>query len=809
MAFKRKDPGGSRLVRVLLLLLLVTFPSQPSLRLGFCEDEGRSAESLPVFSLPVRIGFQGLLGSRSPQALRSLSRAARAFEAKYRGRVAARFGEALKRFEALQSEATEAVSFAALAADKNLRDIKRQIARAKVENYILTMVTPHLLFFELEVSSMPAEWLSVHLNASEFVKRRKAYVAMLLRQKRHLLSLELEAALESRKPYDASFAATTVLKRELGIARFASPFHTQQKQQQKQKHKQQQRQEEEEKGDEKEGAVWRETETAEAAKDKASEEAEEKKEQQTVSLAVAQEATQHREADVRARALEAISNGVRTLRLDVLACISLNTVTGIWGVDSRQRGYPSLRSKRNLSFGLPDAAVSALIAAVRLEGPSLAARFYHLKRQILADTQGLKAFSFADRLAPVSLVSSSSSYTWSSAVSMVKAGFASYLPFCLSPFSSLLEDKRIDVVPSSYKRAGSFTRPATPETGPFVFLSFTGTARDVKALAREATHACLLALRAPLGPLAWVPPQALAETAARIGERMINEQLRAAARTGLEMLDQLMHELDNSMNSILRQISFDRFEELVHEARQEGLLFPEQLDQLWLQATKEMFGQGHTVFDSWGPIDATWATVPHFHSLPFGVFLFALAPLTAELIAMRIETEPVKAQQKLFSILAAGSEPGALLAAAETGDSQQPAAAAAAAFAPAAAAAATQPAVSSEEQKVRLRGEEDLRFEAEEEEEAEEEFLVGDDPEESTPDSHLDKLENEPLLFSQICDALSLNPQDVQLWATALKRHLGDPLSQAEGLFRSLRRPTRWETSLDKVKRQQQPQTAK
>ncbi|KAL8432987.1 hypothetical protein ACSSS7_004186 [Eimeria intestinalis] len=481
------------------------------------------AEVLPSFSLSPRFDFNNFTGSRQLKALGALSRAARGFEAKYKGRVGGPlFASALKRFETLQAKAAEIVSFAALAADRNLNDTHKQIARARVENYVLTKVTPHLLFFELEACSLPSEWLSVHLKTSAFVRSRRIYLSQLLRQRRHLLSPEVEVVLETRKPYDAQLAATTILKRELGITRFNSPFlspseapHHQQQQQEQQQGQQQQQEEEE-------------GETAEGKETEA----------ETVSLSAAQGATQHKDAQVRARALEAIDNGIRSRRLDVLASVSLNAVAGLWGVDSRQRGYQSLRSKRNLSFGVPDAAVSALIAAVRLEGPPLAARFYRLKKQILFETQGLERFTFADRLAPVSLSPNEATFSWASAVSLVEASFSSYLPFCTFEFSKLLEEKRIDAAPGKYKRPGNFTRHASPRTGPFVFLSFEGKARDVKALAREATHACILSLRAPLGPLAWSPPPALAETAARIGERIINDRLRAAAKTGLERLDQ-------------------------------------------------------------------------------------------------------------------------------------------------------------------------------------------------------------------------------------------------------------------------------
>ncbi|KAL8444118.1 hypothetical protein Emed_006405 [Eimeria media] len=207
-----------------------------------------------------------------------------------------------------------------------------------------------------------------------------------------------------------------------------------------------------------------------------------------------------------------------------------------------------------------------------------------------------------------------------------------------------------------------------------------------------------------------------------------------------------------------------------------------------------MFGAEETVFDAFGPIHSTWATVLHFHTLPFGVYLFALAPLTAEVVAARIEAEPARAQQRLFEVLVGkeGDERGELNLLPQDigsrgegrGDTRRKAAATAA--------AARESGVSSRSETKRKGNEAKVasEWQAEEKDEEEEDDSPLQSEEESAEGELGDNprdIEKEALLFSQIFQALDLNPQDVQLWANALKRHLGDLLTEAEVLHRKLR----------------------
>lgn len=71
------------------------------------------------------------------------------------------------------------------------------------------------------------------------------------------------------------------------------------------------------------------------------------------------------------------------------------------------------------------------------------------------------------------------------------------------------------------------------------------------------------------------PPLTLAETASIFGEMIVFRDLLAKAPSKEDRLALLLSKIDDIVNSVVRQCSFDRFEELVHTARAKGQLSPD------------------------------------------------------------------------------------------------------------------------------------------------------------------------------------------------------------------------------------------
>lgn len=195
--------------------------------------------------------------------------------------------------------------------------------------------------------------------------------------------------------------------------------------------------------------------------------------------------------------------------------------------------------------------------------------------------------------------------------------------------------------------------------GPFQLLNFDGTKRDVATLAHESGHGCHDILAYDQGYLQYHPPLTLAETASIFGEMIVFRDLLDLASGPGERLSLLMSKIDDVINSVVRQCSFDYFEELAHGARERGELSAEELDGFWTRAVNEYYGVagdegGDSPFDSYEDISHLWAYVPHFHHVPFYVYSYAFADLVVGALYGSFLSKPEGFEDRLLDLLRAG-----------------------------------------------------------------------------------------------------------------------------------------------------------
>lgn len=265
----------------------------------------------------------------------------------------------------------------------------------------------------------------------------------------------------------------------------------------------------------------------------------------------------------------------------------------------------------------PDEVVDSLLNGVRSAGVPLCKRYYALKKQILQQTQGLESFKWSDRNAPIDISDAKEEkIEWETAVNMVERGYRKFSPKMSELFMDMVNEKRIDVPATDGKKGGAYCAGVVPGIGPFQLLNFDGTKQDVATLAHESGHGCHDILAYKQGYLQYHPPLTLAETASIFGEMIVFRDLLDIAETPEEKLTLLMSKIDDVINSVVRQCSFDRFEELAHTARENGELSSEELDAFWMQALQEYYGvagEEDCPFDEYADVNALWSYVPHFH----------------------------------------------------------------------------------------------------------------------------------------------------------------------------------------------------
>lgn len=242
---------------------------------------------------------------------------------------------------------------------------------------------------------------------------------------------------------------------------------------------------------------------------------------------------------------------------------------------------------------------------------------------------------------------------------MVEQGYGKFSPRMRDLFVSMVNDKRIDVPATDGKKGGAYCAGVTPGIGPFQLLNFDGTKQDVATLAHESGHGCHDILAYGQGHLQYHPPLTLAETASIFGEMIVFRDLLAKSSSREEELTLLMSKIDDVVNSVVRQCSFDRFEELVHTAREKGELAADELDGYWLTALREYYGNegdagGDSPFDSYDDVDHLWSYVPHFHHVPFYVYSYAFADLVVGTLYNNFLTNREGFEGRLIDLLSAG-----------------------------------------------------------------------------------------------------------------------------------------------------------
>jgi len=346
--------------------------------------------------------------------------------------------------------------------------------------------------------------------------------------------------------------------------------------------------------------------------------------------------------DERRRASEAVTvalePGLRT------RTFIFNTIVLDKSVDDRLRGYETWLSARNLRNDTTDEAVQALIDAA-VTRYDVVQRYYRLKARLT----GLDKLAFYDRMAPIGEDASKSS--WDEARQIVVDAYGDFSGDVGDIVGRFFRENWIDAPVRENKRPGAFCATSVPGVHPYVFMNFTGDRRSVLTLAHELGHGLHGYLAEPLGLFNANTPLTTAETASVFGEALTFKRLLAIEDDPARRLNLLAGRIEDSIATVFRQISMNRFEDVVHTARrEEGELSMEKLEELWLETQTRMFGDSVDV-DGYG---TWWSYIPHFMGSPGYVYAYAYGFLFALSIFRKYELEGEAMVEPYLDVLRSG-----------------------------------------------------------------------------------------------------------------------------------------------------------
>ena len=183
-------------------------------------------------------------------------------------------------------------------------------------------------------------------------------------------------------------------------------------------------------------------------------------------------------------------------------------------------------------------------------------------------------------------------------------------------------------------------------------MNYDGRLRDVQTLAHELGHGVHQFLSRKQGALQSSTPLTTAETASVFGEMLVFQRLLKQINDPMEELALLMGKIDDTIATVFRQISMNRFEEAMHTARrEEGELTTERFSELWNNEQEKLYGSSVELtpeYRHW------WCYIPHFLHTPGYVYAYAFGELLVLALYEEYQEKPDGFADRYLTLLEAG-----------------------------------------------------------------------------------------------------------------------------------------------------------
>ena len=515
---------------------------------------------------------------------------AKAFAAKYRGKLAALSGaelaEALKAYEALSDLLGRTGSYAQLHYVGDTTDTKRGKFYGDA-NAKLTEVSTELLFFELELNRIDGAALEQGMQVPA-LNHYRPWIENLRKEKPYQLEDKLEQLF--------------LEKSQTGFSAFNRLYD----------------------------------ETMAALRFEVNGE--------KLSLEPALNLLQDKDEAKRKAGAEALARTFKeNLRLFALVT---NTLSKDREISDRWRGFKDIADARHLANRVEPEVVAALVEAVRAAYPQLSHRYYRMKAKWL----GKDKLMHWDRNAPLPH-EDTRQVPWAEAEKIVLGAYGEFAPEMAAIAKGFFDKRWIDAPVRPGKAPGAFAHPTVPSAHPYVLLNYLGKTRDVMTLAHELGHGVHQVLAAGQGALMASTPLTLAETASVFGEMLTFQALLRQTAEPRKRKALLASKVEDMINTVVRQIAFYTFERKVHTARKEGELTPDRLNAIWLEVQAESLGDAIVLGEGY---ETFWTYIPHFIHSPFYVYAYAFGDCLVNSLYARYRESAAGFQEKYFAMLKAG-----------------------------------------------------------------------------------------------------------------------------------------------------------
>ncbi|WP_300257887.1 oligoendopeptidase F [Clostridium sp.] len=273
-------------------------------------------------------------------------------------------------------------------------------------------------------------------------------------------------------------------------------------------------------------------------------------------------------------------------------------------------------------------------------------RYVRIKKKLL----NLDEIHMYDLYVPV-IESKKEHLEYKDAISLVKEGLNPLGKEYLDIFNEGINEGWIDVYENKGKRSGAYSW-GSYDTMPYVLLNYNYELNDASTLAHEMGHSIHSYYTRKTQPYIYGDYSLFcAEVASTTNEILLIHHLIEKETDKNKKLYLINQELEQIRTTVFRQLMFADFELKTHEAIEKGeSLTSEILCKMWKDINIKYFGEDMNVDEE---ISIEWARIPHFYS-DFYVYQYATGYSAAASFANSILTKGEEAVEKYKGFLKAG-----------------------------------------------------------------------------------------------------------------------------------------------------------
>ncbi|WP_338851323.1 oligoendopeptidase F [Clostridium perfringens] len=273
-------------------------------------------------------------------------------------------------------------------------------------------------------------------------------------------------------------------------------------------------------------------------------------------------------------------------------------------------------------------------------------RYVRIKKKLL----NLDEIHMYDLYVPV-IESKKEHLEYKDAISLVEEGLKPLGKEYLDIFNEGINEGWIDVYENKGKRSGAYSW-GSYDTMPYVLLNYNYELNDASTLAHEMGHSIHSYYTRKTQPYIYGDYSLFcAEVASTTNEILLIHHLIEKETDKNKKLYLINQELEQIRTTVFRQLMFAEFELKTHEAIENGeSLTSEVLCKMWKDINIKYFGEDMKVDEE---ISIEWARIPHFYS-DFYVYQYATGYAAASSFANSILEKGEEAVEKYKGFLKAG-----------------------------------------------------------------------------------------------------------------------------------------------------------